>query len=563
MKKNLLAILILILLASGAWATTTLTTPYSIPKPPLSTTGTADRYGTLMDSAAANIAADVVLAKNIAPGATATGVDTITATYTPAITLTANTRVVLYAAGANTGAATFAPNSLAAKDIKKYVSTALMAGDIPAAGYPCVLIYDGTNWILENPSLVNFGGGYLGLNANAASATTWGAYASITGPTQARAYAFPDSAATMLYSGGALGTPASGALTNCTFPTLNQDTSGTAAGLSGTPGNSQYYGTNSGGTKGFYDLPTGADSAPKYVTYTATATAKDVVYLTAAGTAARAKADAAGTMYAIGFATETKTAAACIIQTAGIITITGKTFTPGLPVYVSAATAGDVTQTPPGTVGNQIQRVGVAVTATDVQIMVGDLGEKGYAPVTVDTFTGTGDLFTTSAASTPDRIAAVAVGQVLISQGTNTKPIWSATLPNMALGTPTSGTLDNCTGTPLISPKAGAMTSGTATVYPGSDGTNTGTKVKHFELTISGNSQTMTFAAPKGTPANGDTVVIDIYTTGSGNVVDLTAYTAIGVTAPTAITASKLTTVGLIYNGQLTAWTLRATGQQS
>ncbi len=34
---------------------------------------------------------------------------------------------------------------------------------------------------------------------------------------------------------GSLGTPASGILTNCTFPTLNQNTSGTAANLSGTP----------------------------------------------------------------------------------------------------------------------------------------------------------------------------------------------------------------------------------------------------------------------------------------------------------------------------------------
>ena len=32
-----------------------------------------------------------------------------------------------------------------------------------------------------------------------------------------------------------LGTPASGMLTNCTFPTLNQNTTGTAGGLSGTP----------------------------------------------------------------------------------------------------------------------------------------------------------------------------------------------------------------------------------------------------------------------------------------------------------------------------------------
>ena len=37
-----------------------------------------------------------------------------------------------------------------------------------------------------------------------------------------------------LVPAGALGTPSSGTLTNCTFPTLNQNTSGTAAGLSAT-----------------------------------------------------------------------------------------------------------------------------------------------------------------------------------------------------------------------------------------------------------------------------------------------------------------------------------------
>lgn len=38
-----------------------------------------------------------------------------------------------------------------------------------------------------------------------------------------------------LVSGGALGTPSSCTLTNCTFPTLNQNTTGTAGGLTGTP----------------------------------------------------------------------------------------------------------------------------------------------------------------------------------------------------------------------------------------------------------------------------------------------------------------------------------------
>lgn len=41
-------------------------------------------------------------------------------------------------------------------------------------------------------------------------------------------------AGSYLTSGGALGTPSSGTLTNCTFPTLNQNTTGTAAGLSAT-----------------------------------------------------------------------------------------------------------------------------------------------------------------------------------------------------------------------------------------------------------------------------------------------------------------------------------------
>ncbi|MFH2076209.1 MAG: hypothetical protein ABIJ57_12830 [Pseudomonadota bacterium] len=42
------------------------------------------------------------------------------------------------------------------------------------------------------------------------------AYFTAAGPTAARVYTFPDSAATILYSGGALGTPSSGTLTNAT-----------------------------------------------------------------------------------------------------------------------------------------------------------------------------------------------------------------------------------------------------------------------------------------------------------------------------------------------------------
>ena len=42
------------------------------------------------------------------------------------------------------------------------------------------------------------------------------AFFTAAGPTVARVYTFPDEPATMLYSGGALGTPSSGVLTNAT-----------------------------------------------------------------------------------------------------------------------------------------------------------------------------------------------------------------------------------------------------------------------------------------------------------------------------------------------------------
>lgn len=55
-------------------------------------------------------------------------------------------------------------------------------------------------------------------------------YANITVDQQGRVTA-ASSATTPLVSGGALGTPSSGTLTNCTFPTLNQNTTGSAATL--------------------------------------------------------------------------------------------------------------------------------------------------------------------------------------------------------------------------------------------------------------------------------------------------------------------------------------------
>ena len=62
------------------------------------------------------------------------------------------------------------------------------------------------------------------------------------------------SAGSVITNGGALGTPSSGTLTNCTFPTLNQNTTGSANTFTSTTQNSQFnsigVGTAASGTAG-------------------------------------------------------------------------------------------------------------------------------------------------------------------------------------------------------------------------------------------------------------------------------------------------------------------------
>lgn len=86
--------------------------------------------------------------------AEASGTNTITATFDPAVSaLTDNYTVVIIPANNNTGAATFAPNGLTAKDIRKLGNTALAANDLKQ-NFPAILTYNSTddNWKLQNPA---------------------------------------------------------------------------------------------------------------------------------------------------------------------------------------------------------------------------------------------------------------------------------------------------------------------------------------------------------------------------------------------------------------------------
>jgi hypothetical protein len=85
-------------------------------------------------------------------GGTAAGTNAITFTLTPTLTAyAAGQKFRAIASGPNTGAVTVAIDGLAATAVKKKGGAALVAGDIPKAGYIMELVYDGTDFELLNP----------------------------------------------------------------------------------------------------------------------------------------------------------------------------------------------------------------------------------------------------------------------------------------------------------------------------------------------------------------------------------------------------------------------------
>jgi hypothetical protein len=77
--------------------------------------------------------------------------DSYVITLSPAPLEYTNGMMILFRANTvNTGAASINVNGLGARTIVKRVSTTLANGDIPALAV-CLLIYDGTNFVLLNP----------------------------------------------------------------------------------------------------------------------------------------------------------------------------------------------------------------------------------------------------------------------------------------------------------------------------------------------------------------------------------------------------------------------------
>ncbi|MDD5708291.1 MAG: hypothetical protein PHR35_20425 [Kiritimatiellae bacterium] len=106
------------------------------------------------------------------------------------------------------------------------------------------------------------------------------------------------------------------------------------------------------------------------------------VYVQAAGTVKKAKADASGTVQVLGLVKSTSIdpSGSGSIQTDGVLTaatdqwdaVTGGSggLTAGSVYYLSPTAAGQLTTTAPGTAGQFVVRIGMALNATELDISV-------------------------------------------------------------------------------------------------------------------------------------------------------------------------------------------------
>lgn len=283
----------------------------------------------------------------------------------------------------------------------------------------------------------------------------------------------------------ALGTPASGTLTNCTFPTLNQNTTGTAAGLSAT------LGVGSGGT--------GA------ATFTAG-------ILKASGTTA--------------FTTVTAPSGA-IVGTTDTQTLTNKTLTaPTMTAPVLGTPASGTLTNATGLPVGGISATGTASSSTFLR------GDGAWS-----TPSGSGNMNTST--YDPAAIAQQVVGTTATQTLTN-KTLTSPTLTTPALGTPASGTLTNCTFPTLNQNTSGTAAGLSATLVVGSGGTGAVT----LTGILKGNGASAFTAATAGTDyvAPGGA----LGTPSSGTLTNCTFPTLNQGTTGNAATATKLATARAI-----------------
>lgn len=325
------------------------------------------------------------------------------------------------------------------------------------------LIYGGDGGIYVDTSL--YAAGFVGPlvgnvtgNASTASAVALGG---ITGFGTGVATALTinvGSAGAFIINGGALGTPSSGTLTNCTFPTLNQNTSGSAATLTTvrTIGGSNFDG--SANVTSFPSPGTIGGSTPAAGTFTAlTGTSGSITGLTALAvrdTSAAFDATIAATSSTA--LTAGRTLTIDLVNAARTLKLTGN---PTLADWFDQSVKSGASPTFVTVTANLTGNVSGNVVGNVVGALSGNASTATAAAAL--SISGQSGLLTVTGLASTNRIKTVRdAADTILELGGSYTPTgtWTSMMfVTPTLGTPASGVLSNCTGLPASAITAGVL----------------------------------------------------------------------------------------------------------
>ena len=315
-----------------------------------------------------------------------------------------------------------------------------------------------------------------------------------------------------LGNGAILGTPASANLANCTFPTLNQNTTGTAAGLSAT------LAVASGGTGATTLTANGIvyGNGTSIIGVTSAGTTGQILVATTSGAPSWGAVPTTAAVTSITFGTTGLTPSSA---TTGVVTVAGTLIAGNGGTGQSSYAVGDILYA--STTSALSKLVGVATG--NVIISGGVTTAPSYGKVGLTTHvSGTlpvanggtnltsyavGDILYASATGTLSSLVDVATGNVIISGGVTTAPSYG----KVGLTTHVSGTL------PVANGGTGVTTStGTGAVVLGTNPT----------IAIAGSALTLQDATDATKTAN---FVLSGLTTGTNFTYTLPAVTGVAL----------------------------------
>lgn len=330
----------------------------------------------------------------------------------------------------------------------------------------------------------------------------------------------------------ALGTPASGNLTNCSFPTLNQNTSGTAAGLSTT------LAIGSGGT-GLTAIPSNGQidigNGTGFTRTTLTAGSNVTITNAAGSITIAASSSGSGSVTSVGM-----TVPSFLSVTGSPITSSGTLAVALSGTALPVLNGGTGVTTSTGT--------GNVVLSNSPSLVSPALGTPSSGALTNCTFPTLNQNTTGTAAGLSSTLA-VASGGTGVTSSTGSGSVVLSNSPSLvtpALGTPSSGTLTNCTFPTLNQNTTGtaAGLSSTLAVASGGTGVTTSTGSGSVVLSSSPTLSSPTFTTPAlGTPSSGTLTnctfpTLNQNTTGTAAGLSATLAVASGGTGVTSSTGS-------------------------